>query len=113
MDDQKQKIMKEVGDRIKYFRRLKSVSQEELALQANLNPAYFGQVERGVKCPTIDTLCKIASALEVSPAELLQSDDRPAHPSEYNSRAAAMLARVPEEKLDQVLRIMDEITSLF
>lgn len=113
MDDQKQRIMKEVGDRIKYFRRLKSVSQEELALQANLNPAYFGQVERGVKCPTIDTLCKIASALEVSPAELLQSDDRPTHPSEYNRRAAAMLARVPEEKLDQVLRIMDEVTSLF
>lgn len=54
MDDQKQRIMKEVGDRIKYFRRLKSVSQEELALQANLNPAYFGQVGDRRKFCVID-----------------------------------------------------------
>ncbi len=113
MDDQKRKITEEVGNRIKYFRRLKSISQEELALRANLNPAYFGQVERGVKCPTIDTLYKIANALEVSPAKLLQASDRPTPPSEYNSRVAAFLARVPEEKRDQVLRIIEEVTSLF
>lgn len=113
MDDQKREITEAVGNRIRYFRRLQSISQEELALRANLNPAYFGQVERGVKCPTIDTLCKIAGALEVSPAELLQSADWPVSPSEYNSRATAMLARVPEEKLNQVLRIMEEVTSLF
>ena len=46
MDDQKRKITEDVGNRIKYFRRLKSISQEEVALRANLNPAYFGQVER-------------------------------------------------------------------
>ena len=113
MDDQKRKITAEVGNRIKYFRRLKSISQEELALRANLNPAYFGQVERGVKCPTIDTLCKIASALEVSPGELLQTTDVPTYSQEYTSKAAAMLARVPQDKLEQVLRIMEEVTALF
>lgn len=113
MDDQKRKITAEVGNRIKYFRRLKSISQEEVALRANLNPAYFGQVEGGVKCPTVDTLCKIARALGVSPAELLQTTDRPTHAQEYTSKAAEMLARVPQDKLDQVLRIMEEVTSLF
>ena len=113
MDDQKRKITEDVGNRIKYFRRLKSISQEEVALRANLNPAYFGQVERGVKCPTVDTLCKIAGALEVSPAELLQTNDRPPRAQEYTSKAAEMLARVPQDKLGQVLRIMEEVTSLF
>jgi transcriptional regulator with XRE-family HTH domain len=113
LDDQKRKISTAVGNRIKYFRRLRSLSQEELALQSNLNPAYFGQVERGEKCPTIDTLCKIAGALEVSPGELLQSTDRPNCLSAYSSRAAEMLSRVPEAKLDQVLRIMEDVTALF
>lgn len=113
MDDQKREITMAVGNRIKYFRRLKSISQEELALRAGLNPAYFGQVERGLKCPTIDTLSKIANALEVSPAELLQSNERPMPPSECSNRAAALLARIPEEKRDKVLCIMEDIISLF
>ena len=66
-----------------------------------------------MKCPTVDTLCKIAGALEVSPAELLQTNDRPPRAQEYTSKAAEMLARVPQDKLDQVLRIMEEVTSLF
>lgn len=113
MDEQKRKITEEVGNRIRYFRRLKSISQEELALRANLNPAYFGQVERGLKCPTIDTLCKIANALEIPPAQLLQTPERPMPPSEYNSRALTLFARIPAEKQDQVLRIMEDIASLF
>lgn len=113
MDDQKREITMAVGNRIKYFRRVKSISQEELALRAGLNPAYFGQVERGIKCPTIDTLCKIANALEVSPAELLQSNERPIPPSECSNRAAALLARIPTEKRDQMLRIIEDIASLF
>lgn len=113
MDDQKRKISIEVGNRIKYFRRLRTVSQEELALQANLNPAYFGQVERGEKCPTIDTLCKIAGALGVSPAQLLQTVDQLNCPSAYSGRVTEMLSRVPEAKLDQVLRIMEDVTALF
>ena len=60
MDEQKREITIAVGSRIKYFRHVNSLSQEDLALRAGLNPAYFGQVERGLKCPTIDTLCKIA-----------------------------------------------------
>ena len=71
MDDQKREITVAVGNRIRYFRRLQSISQEELALRANLNPAYLGQVERGLKCPTVDTLYKIAKAMNISPAELL------------------------------------------
>ena len=72
MDGQKREITQAVGARIRYFRRLQSISQEELAMRASLNPAYFGQVERGEKCPTIDTLYRIAKALNVSPPELLR-----------------------------------------
>lgn len=48
-----------VGERIRYFRNLRGWSQETLALQAEINPAFLGHLERGLKSPTIKTLEKI------------------------------------------------------
>lgn len=38
-----------VGERIRYFRNLRGWSQETLALQAEINPAFLGHLERGSK----------------------------------------------------------------
>ena len=54
----------------RYFRKLKGWSQETLALQAEINPAFLGHLERGLKSPTVKTLEKIACALDISMAEL-------------------------------------------
>ena len=45
-----------VGERIRYFRNLRGWSQETLALQAEINPAFLGHLESGLKSPTIKTL---------------------------------------------------------
>ena len=66
MNNNKQEITKKTGERIRFLRNQKRLSQEELAFNAGINPAYIGHIERGLKCPTIDTLNKICSALEVS-----------------------------------------------
>lgn len=42
-----------------------------LALSANTTPAFIGQIERGIKNPTIKTIEKIASALDMESHELL------------------------------------------
>ena len=55
-----------VGERIRYFRNLRGWSQETLALQAEINPAFLGHLERGLKSPTIKTLEKIVRALDIS-----------------------------------------------
>lgn len=60
----------QIGEQIRYYRRKNGISQETLALIADLNPAYIGQIERGIKSPTINTLKKIADALGVSLATL-------------------------------------------
>lgn len=78
MDAQKKKITLATAERIRHFRKDRGLSQEALALKANLNPAYFGQIERGAKCPTVDTLYKISTALELPLPELLRFDRRPA-----------------------------------
>lgn len=66
-------IHMDIGYKIKFYRNLKSLSQEKLAWQANITPSYLGQLERGLKSPTINTLEKISSALNISLVELFSS----------------------------------------
>ncbi len=59
-----------VGQNIRKIRQTRGLSQENLALKAEMNPSYVGQVERGEKSPTIDSLEKIANGLDVELEEL-------------------------------------------
>ena len=56
----------DVGARVRYFRHLRGLSQEQLALQAGINPAFLGHLERGLKSPTITTLDKLVRTLGIT-----------------------------------------------
>lgn len=60
----------DVGARIRYFRHLRGLSQEQLALQAGINTAFLGHLERGLKSPTVTTLEKLVKALGITFEEL-------------------------------------------
>ncbi|MCD1259744.1 helix-turn-helix transcriptional regulator [Paenibacillus athensensis] len=64
-----------VGENIRVLRQNRGLSQEKLALRASINTSYIGQVERGEKSPTIDTLEKIATALEVTVQDLFKPNE--------------------------------------
>ncbi len=66
------KIAELLGERIRLLRNQRGLSQEGLAYKASINTSYMGQVERGEKSPTIDTLEKIALALDVTLEELFR-----------------------------------------
>ena len=102
-----------VAARIRYFRQLNSLSQEAVALRANINPAYFGQIERGLKCPTIDTLYKITTSLNVSLSEFLRLDSSIETCIDSEDRIQSLLSQVPDNNREEVLKIFEEIVSLF
>lgn len=56
-------------------RRQKGLSQEELAHRADLDRTYISSLERNVYNPTIDVVARLADALEIEPASLLQKSD--------------------------------------
>lgn len=64
-------VSKKIGKVIRKVRESKKITQEQLALNAGLNRAYIGYIERGERNPSTDTLVKIARALKVSPKDLL------------------------------------------
>lgn len=65
-------INKQLGMRIKYLRSLKRMSQEDLALEANVNKNYLSDLERGTRNPTLKVMEKIANALGISLEELFR-----------------------------------------
>lgn len=64
-------IARRLADRVKRFRAERGWSQEELAGQANLHRTFVSQIERATKKSTIETVDKIAKALNVTPGQLL------------------------------------------
>jgi transcriptional regulator with XRE-family HTH domain len=61
-----------VGPRIRRIRRAQETSQETLGHLAEVNHhGPISKIEHGEQLPRIDTLIKLAGALDVSPCELL------------------------------------------
>ena len=63
-------IEEKVGQRIKQIRNEKGLSQEKLALKAEIDRTYLAGVEQGKRNPSLKSLEKIVDALEISFHEL-------------------------------------------
>lgn len=56
-------ILHELGNRIRAQRKRIGLTQEQLALTANVDRSYFGAVERGERNITFTVLCRLSIAL--------------------------------------------------
>ena len=65
-------INKQLGYRIRYLRQSKGLSIEALALEAEINRNYLGDLERGMRNPTVVVLNRIAKALGVDLSTLFE-----------------------------------------
>ncbi len=64
--------MVHVGQRLKRQRTLRALTQAELAERASVTTATVARIERDEIEPRMTTLRKLAQALEVDPAELVE-----------------------------------------
>lgn len=112
VDEQKQKVMQATAERIRHLRKQRDFSQEELALRSGINTVYYGQIERGQKCPTVDVLYRIASGLEIPLAELLRFDVSPPNFEDMTAYMEQLVKRVPPSKVPQIVKILEAVTDL-
>lgn len=57
---------KDLGNRIRKIRKEKYMTQFTLAEEIGVSPNFLGDVERGVKSPSLETIVCIANVLDVS-----------------------------------------------
>ena len=64
---------RQIGLKIAYYRKLRGLTQEELAEQVGVTPAFIGHLEAPniSKALSLDTLFDIAAVLEVPPHKFL------------------------------------------
>ena len=61
-----------LGMAIKTYRASLGISQEELAYRASLHRTYVSDVERGARNPSVESIGKLARALEISVSKLFE-----------------------------------------
>lgn len=60
-----------IAANVRHFRRMKGISQEELAHLTDLDRTYISGIERGVRNPTIKVLQRLAIALDMEICDLI------------------------------------------
>lgn len=61
-----------LGDALRRIRLAKSISQERLALMAEVDRSYVGRIERGDNNVALLTLIRLAAALDITVATLAE-----------------------------------------
>lgn len=69
-------LYKKIGLKISYYRKLRGLTQEQLAERINKNTAFIGAVEAPNvnRTVSLDTLFDIARALDVAPHKFFSDD---------------------------------------
>jgi transcriptional regulator with XRE-family HTH domain len=67
----------DVGERVKQFRELHGLSQGKIEERSGLLRCYISRVENGHTVPSVETLEKFASALEMPLYQLLYEGEKP------------------------------------
>lgn len=88
------------GSVVRKYRRLKGITQEELAFATGIDASPIGKIERNEASPTVTTLARIAAALDFPLAELFQRDDDEdvENNAEFRRIRHAFLKLSPEER---------------
>jgi transcriptional regulator with XRE-family HTH domain len=89
-----------LAENLLIIRRRARLSQEQLADLAGVHRTEIGNLERGVRLARIDTVVKLAGALEIAPGDLLKGMAwLPPKPSRGNPRGK-FVTRGPEQRDD-------------
>lgn len=108
------KLSIEIGQRIRSYRLQNGLNQEELAEKCGLHPTYIGQVERGEKNATIESISKIAAGLSLPLSTLFENIGGNTDNGNKNFPAQAydLILSLPTDQQEKMLNILQMIIQL-
>lgn len=102
---------KQFGLCIRRYRRQKKMSQEKLAELCDLHPVYIGQLERGEKNASLESIMHICRGLDISPSLLFEELERSTNDTPAQ-RAYELLMELPLEKQKILLELLHKAVEL-
>lgn len=107
-----QELVKRVGNTIRGYRLSNNISQETLAERSNLTSTYIGQLERGNMNPTVSTLQRITTALNISLLELFEESENSKSTADSPElfRFVQYLKNLPPEQITSIHQFLQDIT---
>jgi transcriptional regulator with XRE-family HTH domain len=60
-----------IGDVIKKWRKVKQLSQQELAFRSQIDRSYISGLERNLCCPSVYTALKLAKGFDICPGQFM------------------------------------------
>ena len=65
-------LRKKFGKRLRYLRRDRDMTQEQLSELTDISVHFISRLETGQSSPSLETIVKLAKALDVEVAELFK-----------------------------------------
>lgn len=98
-----------IGKRVRETREHYELSREQLAEMANISPQFLVHIENGTKSMTVNTICNLSRALNISTDYLLLGSQD----TDINRTLAveALASMLPEEK-ELAERILQAVLQL-
>jgi transcriptional regulator with XRE-family HTH domain len=100
---------KRLGRRLQRLRRLRGLTQEQLAERIDINPKYLSSVERGEENPTLDLLLRLGEGLQVELPELFQYAQEGESRDRLRQQMERLVANLSEEELRRVVRVLEAL----
>ena len=99
-----------IGTTIRAFRLQKGLSQGDIEKKTGLLRCYISRVENGHTVPSVDTLEKMARALEVPMYRLFTDEDRIEKPKISFSKVEPAHNTKQDTKLRPFLKVLSRLT---
>lgn len=96
-----------VAERIKSLREAAGLSKGKLAERAELSATYIGQLEMGIKQPTVETITRICTALGITLAEFFSDNGQPQELPPEVRRVCDKVQKLPPDKLKILESVLD------
>jgi transcriptional regulator with XRE-family HTH domain len=111
MDESKTLALK-LGNKIRLLRNQRGLTLEQLALRCDMAPNFLGNVERGMRCPTVHTIQRVCNGLNISLAELFTDEDSSSEKAASIEHIRHAIEPLSVKQTEQIVAIVDAAVAL-
>lgn len=95
-----------LGVRIKEIRKTRGLSQEQLSGKIDIDPKHLSRIESGRSFPSLDTLEKLANALQVEVKDFFEFAHKAKNTKELKEIISNLLKEADDERLKLAVKVL-------